>query len=87
MAVVLPEEYRFGHNLAFVLHDLLADHIVLGEHAGLLFFEVPLKRPEDAKAMEGLEGVAFWEWCEQNGYRHILDEYSYRNLIFGLLSD
>jgi hypothetical protein len=87
MAVVLPEAFKFGHNLAFVLHDLLADYIVRGEQAGLLFFEVPLKRPEDAEAMEGLEGVEFWEWCEANGYRHILDEHSYRNLVFGLLSD
>ena len=37
--------------------------------------------------MEGLQGEAFWHWCETNGYRHILDQYTYRNLIFGLLSD
>jgi hypothetical protein len=77
----------FGHDLAFVLHDLFTEHIVEGEQAGLLWFEVPLNRPEDVKAMEGLEGEDFWQWCEANGYRHILDQHSYRNLIFGLLSD
>jgi hypothetical protein len=37
--------------------------------------------------MEGIDGEEFWHWCEANGYRHILDQHSYRNLIFGLLSD
>jgi hypothetical protein len=87
MPKFLPPEFKLGHDLAFVLHDLLAEHIVEGERAGLLWFEVPLNRPEDAKTMEGLQGEDFWHWCEANGYRHILDQYSYRNLIFGLLSD
>ena len=87
MAIVLPDVFWFGHNLAFVLHDLLVDYIVQGEQADLLCFEVPLKSPEDVTAMEGLEGVEFWEWCEANGYRRILNTHSYRNLIFGLLSD
>lgn len=36
---------------------------------------------------QGLLGEAFWHWCEANGYRHVPDQHSYRNLIFGLLSD
>ena len=87
MPMFLPPAFKLGHDLAFVLHDLLTEHIVEGERAGLLWFEVPLNRPEDAKAMEGLEGEEFWYWCEANGYRHVLDQHSYRNLIFGLLSD
>jgi hypothetical protein len=87
MPRALPQEFGFGHDLCFVLHDLLVEHVVEGERAGLLRFEVSLKNPEDARAMEGLEGEEFWRWCEANGYRHILDQHSYRNLIFGLLSD
>lgn len=87
MAFVLPEEFQFGHHLAFVLVDMLTDHIVHGEKARLLFFEMKLNKPEDLRAMEGLAGEDFWRWCEANGYRHVLDEHSHRNLIFGLLSD
>lgn len=87
MAKVLPRKFALGHDLCFVLHDLLAEHVVEGERAGLLVFDVSLNRPEDAKAMEGLEGEEFWHWCQENGYRHILDQYSFRNLVFGLLSD
>src|SRR5262245_18257238 len=87
MPRMLPKEFELGHDLCFVLHDFLAEHVVEGERAGILSFSVPLTRPEDANAMEGLGGEAFWLWCEANGYRHILDQYSYRNLIFGLLSD
>lgn len=87
MARLLPEAFDFAHNLAFVMHDLMADHIVLGERERLLFFEVELHHAENATAMKGLEGEEFWHWCEQNGYRHVLDKYSHRQLIFGLLSD
>ena len=87
MAIVLPDEFRLGHDLAFILHDLLTDYVVQGERARLLFFEVLLKNAEDARAMEARQGVELWEWCEANGYRHVLDEHTYRNLIFGLLSD
>src|SRR5262245_5762714 len=81
MRRVLPAEFELGHELAFVFHDLLVRHIVEGENAGLLFFEVPLKYPEDAEAMKGLKGEEFWTWCEANGYRHVLDRHSYGNLI------
>ena len=37
--------------------------------------------------MDGKEGEEFWRWCEANGYRHVLDQHSYRSLVFGLLSD
>jgi hypothetical protein len=87
MPKFLPREFEIGHDLCFILHDRLAEHVVEGEHAGLLSFNMPLKSPEDVKAMEGLQGEAFWHWCEANGYRQILDQYTYRNLIFGLLSD
>jgi hypothetical protein len=87
MPRVLPREFELAHDLCFSLHDLLTEHVIEGERAGLQFFEVRLNKPEDAQAMEGLRGEAFWDWCEANGYRHILDQYSYRQLIFGLLSD
>src|SRR5947209_5791930 len=71
MSEFLPAEFKLGHDLAFVLHDLLTEHIVEGERAGLLWFEVRLSRPEDGKAMKNLEGEEFWHWCEANGYRHV----------------
>src|SRR2546423_1805599 len=87
MPKMLPKEFQSGHDLTFVLHDRITEHVVQGEQAGLLVFEMPLQRPGDAKAMERLQGEEFWHWCAANGYREVLDEYAYRNLIFGLLSD
>jgi hypothetical protein len=86
MPRLLPDEFHFSHNLAFELHDVLADYVLKGEQAGLQFFRVPLTL-EEGKAIKGLEPLAFWEWCEANSHRNILDEYSYRMLIFGLLTD
>jgi hypothetical protein len=83
----LPPEFHVAHDLAFVLHDTLVEYIVQGEKERLLFFNVKLHRPEHAKAAAGLSGKALWEWSVQNGYRSALDEHSYRNLIFALLSD
>lgn len=87
MPKVLPTRFSLGHDLAFVLHDLLAEHVVEGERAGLQVFSVRLAKPEDGAVMEKLEGEALWEWCEAHGYRDILDEHSYRSLVFALLSD
>jgi hypothetical protein len=84
---MLPREFALGHDLAFVLHDLLAEYVVEGEKNQLQFFKVDLHRPEDAEVVNGLEGEALWEWCEANGYREVLDEHSYRSLIFALLAD
>jgi hypothetical protein len=83
----LPTEFRDAHDLAFVLHDTLVEYVVQGEKERLLFFKVKMRHPEHAKAAAGLKGKALWEWSEQNGYRNALDEHSYRNLVFALLSD
>ena len=87
MAMFIPASFHAGHDLCFILHDLLLEYVVEGEKAGLQCFNVKVDRPEAFKVAEGLEGEAFWEWCEQNGFRSILDQFSYRSLIFGLLSD
>jgi hypothetical protein len=36
MPKFLPSEFEIGHDLCFILHDNLAEHVVEGEHAGLL---------------------------------------------------
>src|SRR5439155_11346788 len=87
MPAVLPEEFVLGHDLTFVLHDMLTEHVVEGERAGLLFFKMSLNDPAHANSIQGLSGEEFWNWCERNGYRHVLDEHAHRNLIFALLSD
>jgi len=50
MPIVLPAEFRFGHELAFAIHDMLCTHVVLREQAGLQFFKVKLNSLEDGKA-------------------------------------
>lgn len=64
MAKFPPPEFHLGHDLSFVLHDLLTEHIVEGERAELLWFKVPLNRPEDAEAMKAREDKELWDWCE-----------------------
>lgn len=87
MTRLLPGEFHLGHDLAFCLHDLLARFVVEGEQAELHQVEFAFNRPEDMVSLQGLQGEGFWQWCEANGYRHVLEQVSYRNLIFGLLSD
>lgn len=88
MPILIPDEFKLSHDLAFCLHDLLTEHVVLGEQNKLQFFSMQLNRAEDAESLKGIQqGEEFWEWCEANGYRHVLDEHTYRSLIFGLLSD
>jgi hypothetical protein len=88
MPILIPDEFKLGHDLAFGLHDLLVEHVVLGEQSKLQFFSMQFKCPEDAQSLEGVQqGEDFWNWCEANGYRHVLDEHTYRSLAFALLSD
>lgn len=52
---VLPEQFKVAHDLCFVLHDFLAEYILKGEEAGLLYFKVDLRRPEDAEAIQKVQ--------------------------------
>lgn len=79
----LPREFDFGHDLAFALHNLLARFVVEGETAQLHRVEFTLDELPD----EALEGEELWRWCEENGHRADLEKATYRNLVFGLLSD
>ena len=87
MPIVLPEKFALAHDVSFGIQDLLTDYVVEGERAGLTKFEVSLKSAEHVETLASLSGDDFWQWCEDNDYREILDEHSHRNLIFGLLSD
>lgn len=87
MTHALPTEFEFGHDLSFVLHDMLAEFVVEGERLDLGRFDVPLRCPEDARAMEAIEGEELWRWLQTNGYEHVCEEHSHRELIFALLAD
>lgn len=83
----LPREFEFSHDLSFVLHDMLSRHVVEGEKAGLRSFEVPLNQTCDHAALGRLDGEDAWRWLAENGYQHVLDDYTYRELAFALLAD
>ena len=87
MAYVLPYEHQSANRLAFANYDLLQQHIVAGEKAGLLHFEVEVQSDDHATQMAGLEGEELWDWFRDNGYSDALAEHSYRNLVFAFLSD
>jgi hypothetical protein len=87
MPFVLPEQYWLGHNLAFAIHDLIADHLVVGERTGVECFRHAIRSERHEQEMIGLEGEALWDWHVANGYGDVVDEFSYRQLIVYLTAD
>jgi len=84
---VLPKKYEFSHEFALFLHDTLAQIVVEGERSGLNLTRVTLKSKKQAKQMDGLRGEELWQWLDDNGYKDVLFESAYREILMALLAD
>jgi hypothetical protein len=87
MPDLLPEKFRFSHDYALFLHDILARIVVHGEQAGLFVSEFQLKDHDQAEDFDAIHGEAIWDWLEAHGYHAQLREIIYKQVIVALLSD
>lgn len=83
----IPLNLRLGHNVCFALHDAIARHVIEGEETGLKSFEVSLLNANHGELLNALDGEDVWNWSRANGYEDLLEEFSYRQLVFALTSD
>ena len=87
MPDILPDEFRFSHDLAFVLHDVLADHLVEGEKNHIFDYTTDIKCLSDVEELKDLPDDQLIDWLAYHGYIDELKELTYRQLIPALLSD
>jgi len=83
----LPREFRFSHEFAFFLHDMLANIVVAGEEARIFDVPITLRSQSEADAIESLSGEALLEWFRANGYEWVNLELSYKQVAVALLAD
>jgi hypothetical protein len=83
----LPAKFRFSHDYALFLHDILAQIVVHGERAGLFVSEFELKDHDQAEDFSATPPEAIWDWLEAHGYHEEIREIIYRQVIAALLSD
>lgn len=85
----IPKPFRFAHNFAFYLHDVLVHHLVSGEQADI--FSVHIERPAitnlDIDTFSSLHGEELWQWLEDSDHGWVLDEMVYRQTLAAVLSD
>jgi hypothetical protein len=84
---LLPEQFRFSHEFAFFLHDILASVVVVGERAGIFNTRVHFDSSSDIEAFSRLSGDELWNWLQENGYEEAIFEIAYKQSIVALLSD
>lgn len=86
MPDVLPKEFRFSHDFAFFLHDMLAGVIVEGEKAGIFDVHFEFESEDEAAAFGSLKGEELWEWLATNDKTSHY-ELIYKQICVALLSD
>ena len=82
----LPKDFRFSHNFAFFLHDMLAGMIVEGEKADIFNVSFKFQSEDEATAFGNLNHEELWEWLATNDK---LSHYTliYKQICLALLSD
>lgn len=87
MSKVLPYKFKFSHEFAFFLHDILAQIVVDGERAKIFEVSVTFDGQADASVFSNLSGEELRSWLETNGYEWVNVKLSYKQIIVALLSD
>ena len=82
----IPKEFRFSHKFAFLIHDLLAQNIALGEEAKIFDTVIEFDSPETSQKIQKMNQEEFWEWLSQH---HKDSHYIifYKQIFLALLSD
>ncbi len=83
----LPEKYKFSHEYALFLNDILSAFVKDGEEAQLFEATIDLKDHGDGEAFTNVHDEQKWDWLKANGYGSALSEVIYKRVILGLLSD
>ena len=86
MPVVLPSQYRFAHDYAVFLHDLIAGKLKGGLDAEIFKTTIPLTEA-DAKEFAELQGEDLYRWLEENVEPEVLLEADYKMLVQALIAD
>jgi hypothetical protein len=83
----LPEKYKFSHEYALFLHDILVEIVKHGEMAGRFEVKVKFAVASHAEAIAKVPDEEKWDWLEANGYSPASDVLTGRRVIAALLSD
>jgi predicted RNA-binding Zn-ribbon protein involved in translation (DUF1610 family) len=83
----IPNQYRFSHEYALFLHDILAQIVKDGEEAGLFLASFKLENEKHAEELERLSNHDKWDWLEANGYTAPVSDVIYRQVLAALLAD
>lgn len=86
MPVVLPRRFRFAHDYAIFLHDLVVGAVQGGIDAGIFNTTIPLTEAQ-AEVFTALRGEALYAWLEKNVDESILLEGDFKMLVKALLID
>lgn len=81
----LPQEFMRGHELAFLLHDVLGEVLRSAEQQGLLIERMPLRDDADRDALEAAGDV--FEWLETTGRTAERAQLFRRAVVPAVLSD
>lgn len=86
---LVPKPFRFAHNYAFFLHDVLVQYLVAADSAHLfdVRFEVADDMGFDLETFRTLSGEALWTWLEDKEHTWLLRELVYRQTLGAILSD
>lgn len=87
MSIKLPKEFRFGHDYAFFLHDILADIVVSGEKSRIFDTKFEFKSKEHIKQFKLIKKWDLFCWLEANGYKDVIYEIVYKQVCVAILSD
>ncbi|WP_206862087.1 hypothetical protein [Lysobacter changpingensis] len=81
----LPDEFRFAHDYAFLLHDRLTYLLVEGERTGLFLTHFSLDQVEEADRPENFPHI--FDWFEKYDRGDLLGEVLLKAVLPALLSD
>lgn len=87
MQKFLPKRFEESHSFAFYLHDALAHYVITGEKQNLFSTRFKIRDKNHINEIKGLSGEPFVTWLEQNGYKDVVVESFYRQIIVATLSD
>ena len=88
MSDCLPKEFRFSHEYAFFLHDILASTVVTGEQRGVFDTKLELASEEEAAEFTRLSsGEEVWEWIERSQHKHLMYMIIYKQVLHAVLGD
>lgn len=86
MPAILPYRYRFAHDYAIFLHDLIVGMLKSGIDSEVFDTRVPLAEGQVSEFTE-LQGAALYSWLEENATREVLLETDYKLLIPAMVGD